>query len=220
VNSLPELLLAGLTGLLSGFLVSVPVGPTNLAIINEGARRGFAHAFLIGLGSMTMEVIYCSIAFASFSGMFESRLWRAAMELSSFLLVTVLGLKYVLARALPATPHSVEVLEQKFHPHTAFMTGFVRVLGNPTVLLFWITLSATFLSHGWMEPTWAGKSACVAGVGLGAMLWFGVLSWAVSFGHRRFTPQTLLWMSRASGVCLLLTAVVLGVRLVKLLAHR
>ena len=220
VNDLQELFLSGLAGIVSGFLVSVPVGPTNLAIVNEGARRGFAYAFLIGLGSVTMEVVYCSIAFASFSGMFESRVWRAAMELISFLLVSFLGLKYLLAKALPATPHSVDVLESRLHPHTAFMTGFVRVLGNPSVLLFWITLSAMFIAHRWVEPTWASKSACVGGVALGATAWFGLFSWGVSVGHRRFSPNTLLRMSKVSGACLLIAAAVIGMRLVKLLANR
>ncbi|NJN05293.1 MAG: LysE family transporter [Rhodobacteraceae bacterium] len=220
MNNLQELLLSGLAGVVSGFLVSVPVGPTNLAIINEGARRGFIYALLIGLGSMTMEVIYCSIAFASFSGMFESRVWRSVMELISFLLVSFLGIKYLFARALPATPHSVDVLENRFHPHTAFMTGFVRVLGNPSVLLFWITLSAMFIAHRWVEPTWASKSACVAGVAVGACAWFGLLSWGVSFGHRKFSPKTLLRMSQVSGACLLIAAIVIGTRLVKLLANR
>lgn len=33
--------MAGLTGFISGLLLSVPVGPINLTLINEGARRGF-----------------------------------------------------------------------------------------------------------------------------------------------------------------------------------
>lgn len=220
MNEFQELLLSGLAGLASGFLVSVPVGPTNLAIVNEGARRGFVYAFLIGLGSVAMELVYCSIAFASFSGMFESSVWRATMQLISFLLVSFLGLKYLLAKALPATPHSVDALEHRFHPHTAFMTGFVRVLGNPTVLLFWITLSALLISHRWVEPTWASKSACIVGVAVGATAWFGLLSWGVSFGHRRFSAHTLLRMSQVSGACLLVAAAFIGVRLVQLLASR
>src|SRR2546422_7923188 len=39
-------LLAVMTGFLSGFIISIPVGPINLTIINEGARRGFAWAAL------------------------------------------------------------------------------------------------------------------------------------------------------------------------------
>jgi len=38
-----------------------PGGPINLTIMNEGARRGFKHAALVGLGASTMEIIYCSM---------------------------------------------------------------------------------------------------------------------------------------------------------------
>ena len=51
----------------------MPVGPVNLTIINEGARRGFKWAVLIGLGAATMDVIYCTIAFTGFSSFFGSR---------------------------------------------------------------------------------------------------------------------------------------------------
>ena len=33
------ILLAALTGFISGLLISIPVGPVNLTIIHEGARR-------------------------------------------------------------------------------------------------------------------------------------------------------------------------------------
>lgn len=37
---LPPILLAGLTGFISGFLLCIPVGPINLTIINEGRAAG------------------------------------------------------------------------------------------------------------------------------------------------------------------------------------
>ena len=41
---LPPIALATLTGFISGLLLSIPVGPVNLTIMNEGARRGFKWA--------------------------------------------------------------------------------------------------------------------------------------------------------------------------------
>ena len=38
-------LVAAFWGFASGFLVSIPVGPINISIVNEGARRGFGWAF-------------------------------------------------------------------------------------------------------------------------------------------------------------------------------
>ena len=41
---LPPILVAGLTGLTFGLLLSIPIGPINLTILNEGAQRGFKWA--------------------------------------------------------------------------------------------------------------------------------------------------------------------------------
>ncbi len=68
--ALSPLLAAGLTGFISGLLLSIPVGPINLTILNEGARRGFKWAVLIGLGATAMEIIYCFIAFTGFASFF------------------------------------------------------------------------------------------------------------------------------------------------------
>ena len=60
---LPPIASAILTGFLAGIILSIPVGPVNLTILNEGARRGFKWASLIGIGATVMEIIYCGIAF-------------------------------------------------------------------------------------------------------------------------------------------------------------
>ena len=219
MTNLSDYLIAAFTGFVSGFLVSIPVGPINISIVNEGARRGFGWAFLIGLGATIMEVIYCAIAFAGFTRLFDSRVVKATMELVSFLLMLFLGVKYLLAHSLPATSKSIETVEHRFHPHTAFWTGFVRCLGNPNVLLFWITISATFISHEWMDDTWQSKGACLGGVALGSLLWFTLLSYLVSRGHGKFSTNTLLRMSQFSGGSALVVAIVTGVELVRLLAH-
>ena len=45
------------TGFVGGLLQSIPVGPVNLSIMNEGARRGLVWGLLIGLGATVMETI-------------------------------------------------------------------------------------------------------------------------------------------------------------------
>ena len=89
---LPPTLTAILAGFLSGFVVSVPVGPVNLTIMNEGARRGLAWALLISLGATAMETIYCAVAFTGFSSIFGNRVVKASMELFSFVFMIFLGL--------------------------------------------------------------------------------------------------------------------------------
>src|SRR5208282_1695217 len=145
---LPPILVAGLTGLISGLLLSIPVGPINLTILNEGARRGFKWAALIGLGATTMEVIYCFIAFTGFASFFTRGYVKAGMELFSFVFMLFIGVKFLLSKSvqapavhLGAAANRIEVrLEERLQPHSAFMTGLVRVMGNVGVLVFWIIL--------------------------------------------------------------------------------
>jgi len=215
---LPSILVAGLTGLISGLLLSIPVGPVNLTILNEGARRGFKWAALIGLGAMTMEVIYCFIAFTGFASFFTRGYVKAVMELCSFVFILFLGVKFLLSKSVHEPPvhisaaanHIEERLEERLHPHSAFMMGFVRVMGNVAVLVYWIILAANFISREWVTPDWPGKLACVAGVATGTGGWFAGLSWGVSRGHGKLSEKTLLRMEHGSGVGLLLLALIHG----------
>jgi threonine/homoserine/homoserine lactone efflux protein len=225
--------LAALTGFISGLLLSMPVGPVNLTIINDGAQRGFKWAALIGLGAATMDVIYCSIAFTGFSSFFDSHMVKATMEVFTFAFMLFLGAKFLSAKTVTAptqlgkTASRIEKrIDEKFHPHSAFMTGFVRVMGNMGVLLFWVVVAAYFMSHEayftsyeWVEDTIAAKVAFVTGVALGANLWFCSLSYGVSRGRGRFSEQTLLRMERFSGFCLLALGLLQGVHIAWQLAR-
>lgn len=217
MGDLHPILRAALTGFISGLLLSIPVGPVNLTIINEGARRGFKWAMLISLGATAMEVIYCFIAFTGFASFFVQGYVKAAMELFSFVFMLFLGVKFLLAKSVTAPVqigHLAEKIEkrieEKLHPHSAFMTGFVRVLANVGVLVFWIILALNFRSRGWVSPDWSGRLACVAGVALGTCFWFFVLSLGASRGHGRFSEKTLLRVEHGSGIGLLVIALIHG----------
>ena len=220
------IVLAALTGFISGFLLSIPVGPVNLTIMNEGAKRGFFWAFMIGLGATVMEVIYCFIAFTGFASFFQRGLVKAAMELFSFVFMLFLGVKFLMARSVEVPPvefgervHRIEEkFGQKFNPHSAFMTGVVRVMGNPGVLVFWVILGANFISREWVTPDWNGKLACVGGVCLGVGLWFVGLSWFVSLGHGKLSAKTLLRMEHFSGICLLVLGLIHGAMIIHQMA--
>jgi threonine/homoserine/homoserine lactone efflux protein len=210
---LPPMVLAGLTGFISGVLLCIPVGPVNFTIINEGARRGFAWAALIGAGATAMELIYCGIAFTGFAAFFQKGWIKASMEVFSFAFLLFLGFKFLLAKNVSAPMHFGRVadkieerIEEKLHPHSAFMIGFVQTLANPGVLLGWIVIGANFIARGWVQPNWEGKLSCLGGVALGVGLWFLGLSWAISLGHKKISDKTLLKMQRGSGVTLLILA--------------
>src|SRR5215469_13500062 len=116
MDEISPILVAMLTGFVAGLLLSMPIGPVNLTIINEGARKGFLFAALIGLGAASMEVIYCSIAFTGFSSLFGSRIVKASMEVFSFAFLIFLGIKFLTMKTIQAqTPIGIaaEKIEAK-----------------------------------------------------------------------------------------------------------
>ncbi|MFM7101010.1 MAG: LysE family translocator [Verrucomicrobiota bacterium] len=213
------LIVAGALGWLAGFLTSVPGGPVNATLLAEVGRRGLRWGLFVGLGAIFMEAGYCALAFASFARFFESRWLKAAMELASFLLMLWLGIKYLRGQHLPGEERLEHFVEQRFHPHTAFWIGFLRILGNPGVLLLWITVAATLLSREWLADTWPAKWSFIAGVALGGLCWFSLVAWGVAHGSRRFSPQGVRNFSRLSGFFLLAVAALVGYRLIALLAR-
>jgi threonine/homoserine/homoserine lactone efflux protein len=204
-------LIAALTGFLSGFLLSVPVGPVNLTILNEGARRGLAWALMIGFGAVTMEVIYCALAFTGFASLFTGQTMKRVMELGSFVFMLYLGIRFLRVRTVAMPTGVEEQIEGRLRPHAAFAIGFVRVMANPGVFAFWIVLAANFISREWVQSNWPGKLSCVAGVAGGTSVWFSGLSYAVSRGHGKFTEKKLLRMEHFSGFCLLALALIHGI---------
>ncbi len=228
MNDYP-LLQSLLTGVAAGLLVSIPVGPINLTVINEGTQHGFLRALLIGFGAVAMETIYCWLGFAGFSGFLDQPLWRAALELVSFLLMLWLGFKYLFMRTVAPVSRAEQIgekieqrlekeIKQRLHFRTSFLTGFLRVLANPAVILLWITLAGNFISRAWVDANWTSKSFCIAGVAIGCAAWFTALSYGASLGHQRVSDRTLVRLARVSGALLLGFALYIGYKVVLVLA--
>ena len=216
---LPPILISALAGFVSGLLLSIPVGPVNLTIMNEGAQRGFKHAALIAIGALTMELTYCAIAFTGFATFLQADYVQSAMELASFVFMLGLGLWFLSAKSTRAPSKLGERIEEKLHPRTAYWTGFVRVLGNPGVPVSWVFFSTSFISHGWVQQTVTSKTVCVLGVISGTGLWFFAIAWAVSLGHKKFSKKTLRRMERGSGIGLLVLAAAYGCQIVWQIHH-
>ena len=214
-----EYFIAIISGAITGFICAVPVGPINVAIMEEGFQSGRKQAFIIAIGALLMEMIYCIIAFSGFATLFSDKIILATVELISFLAVTFFGIKYLMIDAVTVQGKRAKVVENRLSPHTAFWTGFVRVLVNPNVLLFWIMISAVLISNQTIQAEWKSRMACVIGAAIGIGSWFTLLVIGSARVKNRFSDKTLVKFSQISGVLLLLLSIVIAVRLIGTVAQ-
>jgi threonine/homoserine/homoserine lactone efflux protein len=227
------ILVALLTGFACGLFFSSLPGPINLTILNEGAQRGFRWAIFIGLGAVTMDIVYCAISFTGISQIIDHGIAQTLMRVTGFVFLLFLGFKFLSAklekdptRLGQAIDKIEERIEQKVHPRTAFATGLVRVAANLGVLAAWVILSATLMStkalfstQEWVDDTRLAKVACVCGVAVGALLWFFFWSSLVARGHGKFSALSLLRLQHLSGLGLIIIAIYEGVRIAIHLSH-
>jgi threonine/homoserine/homoserine lactone efflux protein len=106
------ILLAALAGFVCALIfASIPVGPINLTILNEGAQRGFHWAIFIGLGAAVMDAIYCAISFTGISEFFDHGFVKASMQVMSFVFLLFLGGKFLLAKSVKCRPSSMRPMK-------------------------------------------------------------------------------------------------------------
>lgn len=213
MSALAHHVLAALAGVLGGLASAVPVGPVNVTIINEAARHGQRRAWWVGCGAGTMEMIFCLAGFAGSFHLLEAVWVQELFQLVGVGVIGGLGWHYLTTRSLPGYGRAEAAVRRRYQPHAAFALGFVRVLGNPGVLVYWMAVAASFAAHGLVGPDGSGRAACLAGVALATFGWFGLLGWLAAQVHGRISPSWLLRLSRYSGALLLVVAAVLGGRL-------
>jgi L-lysine exporter family protein LysE/ArgO len=205
-----------LAGFICGFVVSIPVGPVNLTVINQALQRGFGTAFLVGLGAMCAEVIYASLMLAGHSSLLLTHPSLAyGLRVVAVAAIALVGIRSLFTKPekIEAGAATVERVDARWHQPRSFLLGFILTISNLVLLLMWATLAATLFTHDWVQPNLSNRVTCVAGVFLGGVLWFFLLAFFVSRAHRRVKNETLMVLVRGCGVLFLGFAVLLAYKL-------
>ena len=205
-----------LAGLVCGFVVSVPVGPVNLTVINHALRRGFLQAFLVGVGAVTAETLYASVLMAGHTAILNLPPVRIALRITAVVVIAVIGLRSLLFKEekfQASAAARAEKVDERWHHPRAFLLGFILTLSNLMLLVLWATLSALLFAREWVQPELPSRSMCTVGVFAGGVVWFFLLAFFVSRAHRRVNPRVLTALVRGCGGVFLLFAGLLAFKL-------
>jgi threonine/homoserine/homoserine lactone efflux protein len=216
VGDFDDLAKALVAGIGCGFVVSIPVGPVNLTVINNALRKGFLSAFLAGVGAIVAETIYAALMLAGHSSLLDKPGVALTMRIVAVIVITGLGIRSVLAKPEQIEARSAaqaERVDERWHHPRAFLLGFLLTMSNIVLVLLWATLAAMLFVHDWVQPEWSSRAMCIGGVFVGGVLWFFLLAFFVSRAHRRVSPRALTMLVRVCGVVFLIFAVLLAYRL-------
>ena len=199
-------------GFLTGFLLSIPIGPINLTVIRESLHGHPRRGFMVGLGGVLADAFYCSMAFLGFSSLLDQikSLWPF-LQFGGGVVVFLIGLHYTLdpKRGYAPMVHKVEASASHFHK--AFPLGFFMGISNISLFVLWGGVNTLFVSNGWVKPDFVTVLICVIGIALGSVLWFASISSLVSKMHYQFGAEIVSKVTRVCGILLVIFGILLCV---------
>jgi threonine/homoserine/homoserine lactone efflux protein len=184
-----------LRGTLAGLAISAPVGPVNVLCISRTIARGPRAGLISGLGAATADSIYGAIAGFSISVviglLIRNEFW---IRLVGGALLIGIGFHYYFKR--PVSPRRTP----DESAHSEYVTAMLLNLTNPTtVLSFLAVLAGLGMRH---RREWWLTLLVVAGIFLGAMLWWTALALLANRFRESFNTRAMLWMNRIAGLAI------------------
>jgi threonine/homoserine/homoserine lactone efflux protein len=204
------MLVALLTGLVLGFVGSIPVAGPTAVIVAESAlddrpRRGLA----IATGAAVAESLYALIAFWGLTAILTRYpMLRPISKLVAGAILCVVGL-YLMRRRTRSAPQSERPKAR--HAHDVLF-GFTITLLNPTLAVTWTVASGVI--HAALPARFTELDAFpfALGVCVGIVSWFLVLLQLVCKFRKSVSPAKLDRFVRAAGGVLVGSGVVMAGR--------
>ncbi len=182
-------------GVLIGFAIAAPVGPIGLLCIQRTLQDGRKFGFVSGLGAASADGIYGAIAgfgLTFISGfLVAQQMWLA--------LIGGLFLCYLGVRTFLSEPATKVVYARRGSLFKAYAATFLLTLTNPITILSFIAIFAG-LGLASAERSYLEAISLVAGVFLGSVSWWLLLSGGVSLLRDRFNDQAMQWVNRLAGL--------------------
>ena len=184
-----------LKGIVIGFSIAAPVGPIGVLCIRRTLSNGWASGLISGLGAVTADAIYGSIAgfgLTLISNFLVSQ--ESWLRLVGGVFLCYLGTKTFLSKASELTGAA-----KKIGLLGDYASTFLLTLTNPLTI---ISFAAVFagLGLGTSPGHYLSAGFLVSGVFLGSVLWWFLLSGGIGLFRVNFSLAGLQWVNRFSGV--------------------
>src|SRR3990167_7513045 len=167
-------------GFVIGFSIAAPVGPIGVLCIHRSLHEGFQSGLATGLGAALADGVYGMVAgfgLTFISRFLMSHAWWIKLIGGVFLLY--LGLKTLTARP----PKQLTVLDPRRNLLRALVTTFFLTLTSPMTILSFMAVFAG-LGLGTVSTSYFEASVMIAGIVIGSLLWWLLLSGGVAMLFR------------------------------------
>lgn len=195
--------MALIVGILTGFLICIPVGPINVWVINTLIKHNFRSAFSIALGGSTMDFVYFMVILSGLSLFHFSPQTILVLKICGVIFLFAFGLKELL---VAKQNFKLDPNAEKKVPRAAsfFLMGVIIYSSNPTLVASMSAIAAVIKSWNLFDSSFINYFLLSLGLAMGSASWFYLLLKIVSKYHNRIPERFFINFSRACGALIIL----------------
>ena len=216
------MIVAFLIGAITGWLLSMPIGPVNTAAISHTLKYSYKFGLAVGVGAALMDVIYCGGSAQINEFLVKSPVINLIFEAVGFTALLILGIRQFSHKTLHQELHHPSDDEdddgrgermasaalKRMHLEKKslagpFTIGVLLYATNVMAVPEWIIVSGLWRSWGVLGTGVATNALFALGAGAGTVGWFIVLVRWISRHHHGFQPATLRKINLGMGLALL-----------------
>jgi len=194
-----------LKGILIGLLVSIPLGPIGVLVIQRTVNKSRMAGLLSGMGAALSDTLYAIIAGFSLTFVVEF-IREYEILFQSIAAMVVLGLGIHIFFKNPAA----DLKQHRLRGNTHFkdiMSTFLVTFSNPlSVFVFLAIFTSSGVVISIEQPYHA--FLVILGVFTGTFIWWFSLSGIVSLFRHKINLRILWWINKTAGVLMVVFVLV------------
>lgn len=209
--------ISALTGLLTGFVMCIPIGPINVWVIQTVVKKGKLEACTLALGGSAMDSLYFYAILSGLSFLTFSPSLVFGLKILGTVLILALGVSELL-KARTLQEGDITTVRKKANILGLggfFILGVILYTSNPTLIVTMTALGAFIKSLKLFQFTQLNIASLSLGLGLGSFLWFFFLSIIVQKFESAIRNKYLKKFTQVSGLLMVILALFMGAKILK-----
>jgi threonine/homoserine/homoserine lactone efflux protein len=194
-----------LKGIILGLMVSMPLGPIGIILINRTIKRGLRSGFFSGLGLASADTLLAALAALGFTIIISFiNKERFIISLIAGLIIIGIGLKIFLSNPVKDIRNREKVNKSLWRD---YYSVFVLSITNPYTIFIFVAFFSGVHIDGDVRPELV-PFFLIPGVLIGTISWWFILSYFVSRFKKNIRLRFIVRANKVAGIAVMVIGVI------------
>jgi len=187
-------------GIIVGFLASIPLGPVGVLCIQRTINKGRTSGLFSGMGAATVDAFFALVAALGLTFIINF------IEEQQFYIQMIGGGVLIFLGTRIFNTNPIQQIRRHRKKKNKLIEDFISVffltLSNPLAVFLFV---AAFAGIGVVtsKDSSVKSSLIIAGVFIGATIWWASLTFFVDLFRKKFRLKQLWWINKIAGVLII-----------------